>query len=121
MEHAIINAKTILIAIGLLDSLGAGGPKKQKEAAATFVTTASKGLVSRAFELVRARLGAPVKLDLALGHLGQHRRPVLNAQAFDFPMPQVFTKANKLAPRRGQPVSPSGPDPPARLPGRVQS
>jgi hypothetical protein len=36
--------------MGLLDS-PAPAAQKQKEAAATFVTTASKGLVSRAFGL----------------------------------------------------------------------
>ena len=47
MANAIANAKAILLVIGPSILLEPGGPPKNKEAAATHVATASKGLVSR--------------------------------------------------------------------------
>jgi hypothetical protein len=87
-----------------LDS--ASGRPKKKEAAATRVATASKGLVSRSgfnFGSAGIRSGLPVEFNLSFGHFGKHGHPVLNTQTLDLPMPQLPAIPDKLTPCRRQP------------------
>src|SRR5439155_18113201 len=67
-----------------------------------FTQTAASKCFGQPLPEQQYALSLSVELNFLLDHLRQNGSPVLDAQAFNFAMPQIAAKADKLPPCRAQ-------------------